>query len=165
MTRFLASWVVHAAVGWAVAPRTRTRRGGVLDDGEHVQARSGQRSGLEEVGGEDRVCLAAQEGGPGLMVALGYGLDSVALQDFPHGGGGDRDAESGQLAVDASVAPTGVLPRQAHDEGSDTANRRRPAGPFRAGRVGVVTAEQVAVPTQNGIGRDDQVQLPQLRPW
>ncbi|WP_328813919.1 ATP-binding protein [Nonomuraea cypriaca] len=26
MTRFLASWVAQAAVGWAVAPRTRTRR-------------------------------------------------------------------------------------------------------------------------------------------
>jgi hypothetical protein len=35
--------------------------GGVFDDGEDVQPCSGQCPGLEEVGGEDRVCLAAQE--------------------------------------------------------------------------------------------------------
>ena len=33
--------------------------GGVFDDGEDVQPRSGQGSGFEEVGGDDRVCLAA----------------------------------------------------------------------------------------------------------
>jgi hypothetical protein len=32
--------------------------GGVLDDGEDVQPCSGQGPGFEEVGGEDRVCLA-----------------------------------------------------------------------------------------------------------
>jgi hypothetical protein len=45
----------------------------VLDDGEDVQPCSGQGPGFEEVGGEDRVCLAAEEGGPGLAVALGAG--------------------------------------------------------------------------------------------
>ena len=29
----------------------------------------------------------------------------------------------------------------------------------------MVTAEQIAVPTQDRIGGDDQVQLPKLRPW
>jgi hypothetical protein len=67
------------------------------------------------------VCLAAEEGGPGLAVALGRGLDPVALEDFPDRGGGELDAEGGQFAVDASVAPVRVLPRQAQDEGLDAA--------------------------------------------
>src|SRR5207247_7130229 len=45
--------------------------GGVLDDGEDVQPGAGQGPGFEEVGGEDGVCLAAQESGPGLAVAFG----------------------------------------------------------------------------------------------
>jgi len=57
--------------------------GGVLDDGEDVQPRAGQRAGFEEVGGEDGVCLAAEEADPGLAVALGRGLDSGGLEDLP----------------------------------------------------------------------------------
>jgi hypothetical protein len=120
--------------------------GGVLDDGEDVQPCSGQCPGLEEVGGEDRVCLAAQEGGPGLAVALGRGFDPVGLEDFPDCGGGYLDPQGGQLAVDSPVAPARVFPRQAQDEGLDAANGGRSAGPFRTGCVGVVTSEQVAVP-------------------
>jgi hypothetical protein len=77
--------------------------GGVLDDGEDVQSGPGQGAGFEEVGGEDRVCLAAQEAGPGLVVALGCGFDAVGLEDFPDGGGGDLDFQGGELAVDAPV--------------------------------------------------------------
>lgn len=125
-----------------------------------VQPRPGQCAGLEEVGGEDRVRLAAQEAGPGLLVALGRGLDPVGFEDLPHRGGGDRDPQGGQLAVDAPVAPVEVLSGQAQDEGLDAADGGRPAWPFRTGRLGMVAAEQVAVPTQDGVGGDDQVQLP-----
>jgi hypothetical protein len=64
----------------------------------------------------------------------------------------------------ASVAPARVLPGQAQDEGLDSAAGRRPAGPFRAGCLGVVAAEQVAVPAWDGVGGDDQVELSQLEP-
>jgi hypothetical protein len=69
--------------------------GGVFDDGEDVQPCSGQGPGLEDVGGEDRVCLAAQEGGPGLAVAVGRGIDAGVLEDFPDRRRGDLDAEDG----------------------------------------------------------------------
>jgi hypothetical protein len=65
--------------------------GGVLDDGEDVQPRAGQCPGLEEIGGEDRLCLAAQEGGPGLAVALGRRFDPVGPEDLPDRGGGDLE--------------------------------------------------------------------------
>ncbi|WP_165824569.1 hypothetical protein [Micromonospora globispora] len=105
----------------------------MLDDSEHVQPRSGQRSGFEEVGGEDRTSLAAQEGGPGLMATPGRGFDPVGLEDFPDGGGGDFDAQASQFAVDSPVAPARVFPRQAQDERLDAADGGWPAGPFRPG--------------------------------
>ena len=124
-----------------MAPKDADAAGGMLNDGEDVQPCSGQCPGLEEVGGEDGLRLAAQEGAPGLAVALGCGLDSVAVEDLPYGGGGDLDRQHGQFAMDASVAPARVLPGQAQDEGLDSAAGRRPAGPFRAGCLGVVAAE------------------------
>jgi transposase len=57
---------------------------------------------LEEVGGEDRMRLAAEECGPGLAAALWRGLDPGVLEDLPDRGRGDPDAEAGQLAVDSS---------------------------------------------------------------
>jgi hypothetical protein len=64
MIRFLAIWVVQAAVGWGRA-EDADAAGGVLDDGKDEQPRSGQGRTFEKVGGEESVCLAAQEGGPG----------------------------------------------------------------------------------------------------
>jgi hypothetical protein len=58
MTRFLASCVVHAA-GMGGHAEHADAAGDVFDDGEDVQPCAGQGAGLEEVGGEDRVRLAA----------------------------------------------------------------------------------------------------------
>jgi hypothetical protein len=66
----------------------------VLDHRKDGQGRSGQRLGLEEVGGEDGVGLGAQECRPGGVVALGGGVDAVLFENVPHGGGGDLDAEA-----------------------------------------------------------------------
>ena len=59
--------------------------GGVLNDGEDEQAGSGQGAGFEEVGREDCVCLAAEEGGPGLVLAMRRWFDVVGSEDFPDG--------------------------------------------------------------------------------
>jgi hypothetical protein len=77
----------------------------------------------------------------GLAVALGCGLDPVALEDLAYRGGGDLDSQYGQFAVGASVAPVRVLPGQAQGEGLDAAVGGRPAGSFRSGCFGVVVAE------------------------
>ena len=47
--------------------------GGVLDDRQHVQAGAGQGDGLEEVAGEQRLGLGAEEVGPGGRGASGAG--------------------------------------------------------------------------------------------
>ncbi|KUL43753.1 hypothetical protein ADL28_42215 [Streptomyces violaceusniger] len=69
----------------------------------------------------------------------------MGLEDFPDSGGGEPDFQGGELAVDSPVAPVGVLPGQAEDEGLDAADGGRSARPFRAGNLGVATAEQIAV--------------------
>ena len=61
--------------------------GGVFDDGEDVLALPGQRDGLDEVAGEQRFGLGAQEAGPGRDAALGCGVDARGLEDLPDGGG------------------------------------------------------------------------------
>src|SRR6185437_12052784 len=61
--------------------------GGVLDDCENVESRSGQGADFTEVGSEEGVCLAAQEGGPGQVIAVRRRLDAVDLEDLPDGGG------------------------------------------------------------------------------
>lgn len=99
--RFRAIWVVHSAVGWAVTPRTRARCG-VFDDRENVVGGAGERGRREEVARQDRVRLIAEEAGPGLVVALWRGFDPVLLEDLPHGGSSDRDAEDGEFTVDSS---------------------------------------------------------------
>ena len=71
--------------------------GCVLDDGEDAELRSGQGVGFEEVGGEEGVGLAAREGGPGGVVAVGRGPDVVGCEDLPDGGGRDRTARSAAL--------------------------------------------------------------------
>lgn len=105
--------------------------GGVFNGGEDVQPCAGQCPNLEEVGGEDRVCSAAQERGPGMAIAVRHGIDVGALEDFPGRRRGDLDAQGGQLAVDASVAPARVLPCPAQDEGLDAANVGGRPGRFR----------------------------------
>ena len=124
--------------------------GGVLDDGEDDQPCSGQGAGVEEVGGEEGVGLAAQEGGPGEVVAVGRGLDAVGLEDLPDGGGCDRDGKCGEFAVDSAVAPAGVVACQAQDEGADAADGGWSAGLSGTKCSGVSAAQQVAVPAQDG---------------
>jgi hypothetical protein len=106
--------------------------GGVFDGGEDVQPAAGESPGFEEVGGEDRVRLGAQERGPGQAAAAGYGIDAGVLEDLPDGRSGHLDAEGGKFAADPAVAPVGVLFCQAGDQVVDAAHGGRAARPFRA---------------------------------
>ena len=102
--------------------------------------------------------LAAQEGGPGEAVAVGCRRDAVGLEDLPDSGGRDLDSQDGELAVDSAVAPTSVFAREAQDEGSNAPGGGASAGSFGTRDPGVAAAQQVAVPPQDGVGRDDQVE-------
>jgi hypothetical protein len=101
--------------------------GGVFDGGEDGEAGSGQGAGLEEVDGRDRLCLGVQEGGPGGVVAVRGWVDAVFVEDVPHGGGGDLDAEGGQFAVDAPVSPPRILIDESKHQQADGADGAWPA--------------------------------------
>jgi hypothetical protein len=79
--------------------------GGILDDRDDVQTRPSLGADLEEIAGEQRLGLAAQEVSPGGALSFGRGRDAVLLEDLPDGGGGDCDTERRELAVDSAVAP------------------------------------------------------------
>jgi hypothetical protein len=90
--------------------------------------------------------LAAQEGGPGQVIAVRRRLDAVDREDLPDGGGRDLESQDGEFAVDCAVFPAGVLVRQAQDEGSDAADGGASGGSCGARCAGVAAAQQVAVP-------------------
>jgi hypothetical protein len=76
------------------------------------------------------------------------------------GRGGDLLAESNKLALDASVAPGGVLPGHPQHQGPD---RLRHGWPARSlGWVGPAAGDEVGVPAQQG-PRRDKPQPAQLR--
>jgi hypothetical protein len=90
------------------------------------------------------------------VVALRFGAGSIplGLQDLPDGGGGDRDAERDQFAVDSSVAPGGVVADQAQDQGADRAGGLRSTRMVGSAGAGVALFHEVAVPAQHGVGPD-----------
>ena len=117
MTRFLASCVVQAAVGWAVAPRTRTRRVACSMTAK-TYSRAPVRVRVSKKSAARIACAWLRRKAAQVWRSRsGRGLDPVGLEDLPDRGGGDLDPEGGQLAVDSPVAPARVLPGQAQDEG------------------------------------------------
>jgi len=82
----------------------------VFDDREYVPAGAAQGRDFEEVTGQQSFGLETEKFGPSGEGAIGCRVDAGVLEDLPHRGCGDRDAEYEQFAVDATVAPRGVLP-------------------------------------------------------
>jgi hypothetical protein len=75
---------------------------------------------------------------------------------IPNGGGRDLDAEDEELAVDAPVAPAGILPRQARHQQADGADGARPARTAGAGPGRVAARQDVPVPVQHRLWTDQQ---------
>ncbi|MFI9366834.1 hypothetical protein ACIG5E_38200 [Kitasatospora sp. NPDC053057] len=91
-----------------------------LHDEEDVEALEEDGVHVQEVAGEKRVGLCADEGAPGLPGgALWCGRQTEAAQDAADGGGGDAVAEPSQLALDPDVAPGRILCGEAPDERDD----------------------------------------------
>ena len=77
----------------------------------------------------------------------------ACVQDGPDGGGADLVAEAGELAVDASVSPGGVLGGQADHQGAQAGGD---GGSTGSGRLcGPAAGDELAVPAQDR-GRGDE---------
>ena len=77
----------------------------------------------------------------------------MAAQDGPDARGGQDDTHPGQLALDPTVAPGGVLPGQSEDD------RNRASGDARSTRsvgLGPFPPDQVPVPAQQGLGLHEE---------
>ena len=156
MSRLRACWVTQAPVGWAVIPgrctwrrRARSQRG--YRGGAGTQCRRG-RNPRRGSRGPARTGTAARS-----AETVGR-MESRALQDLPDGRGGHDMAESDQLTLDPSVAPSGILAGHPQHQGPD----RRCGG--RSARssagVGPAAGDELGVPAQQRSGRH-QPHLPQ----
>ena len=107
--------------------------GGVLDDEEAIQPVQRDGVEVEQVAGEDSARLGSQELWPRGSAPTRRRVDAGAVQDLPDGGGADLVAEADEFAVDASVAPSGVLGGQADDQSAHAGGH---GGSTRSGRLG-----------------------------
>jgi hypothetical protein len=70
------------------------------------------------------------------------------MKDLPHRAGRDPVSQTGQLALNPSVAPARILPGQAQHQGTDLGFDRWPAR--CAVRVGPMSGEQLPMPAKEG---------------
>lgn len=85
----------------------------MVEGGEDVLPPSGEGDSLDEVHGQDRLGLRAQEARPRDGRPVRRRVDTLRLEDLPNSGRSDLDAEESEFAVDAPVAPGWVLGCQA----------------------------------------------------
>ena len=128
--------------------------GGVLDDEERVEPVQGDRVRVEQVAGQDALGLRLQELRPGRSGPAWCGVDPGAMEDLPDGGGTDPVTESGEFAMDASIAPGRVLGSQAYDQGTHICGDGRSAGPGVL--AGPAVGDELAVPAQDRGWGDQQ---------
>jgi hypothetical protein len=88
----------------------------VLDGERHVQPRQRCRAvDVEEVHGQDRGGVCAQEGAPA-AVARCRGRYPVGAQDLADGASADPVPEAAEFALDPDHAPAGIVPGQLDDQ-------------------------------------------------
>ncbi|MGV9849386.1 hypothetical protein ACWDWU_11435 [Streptomyces sp. NPDC003442] len=88
----------------------------MVDEEQHEPAPREDRVDVEQIGGLDGGGLGFEEGGPGLVGALGCGVDPGLLRDLPVGRGAEFGSQAEQFAVDPSLSPPRVLPREAQEQ-------------------------------------------------
>ncbi|MBB4787067.1 hypothetical protein [Streptomyces rapamycinicus] len=130
--------------------------GAVVDEEQHEPAPQEDRVDVEEVGGHDGGGLGFEEGGPGLVGALGCGVDPGLLQDLPDGPGAEFASQAEQFAADPLISPPGVLPREAQDQLPQCFRRRWSAR--TAVCIGPLPGHETCVPAQDRPWSDQQHQ-------
>src|SRR6266536_4925651 len=85
------------------------------DEEQHVQPPQPDRVDSEEVAGEDRVSLLAQERSPARGAALRCRRYARTGEHVAYQRRGNGDPELAQFTDDPHIAPVAVLPREAQD--------------------------------------------------
>src|SRR6266540_2219005 len=131
-----ACWVTQAPLGWAVMPAMCTRRRSSSMKKETYRRRSQSVSTVKKAR------------------SAGDRVDAVAAEDVPDGARREREAEPGQFAVDALVAPARILGRQPQHELARLRDHRWSAG--RSRRKAPASAHKLAMPAQQRRRLDEQ---------
>ena len=122
--------------------------GAVFEEHQGVETPQSDGVDVQEVAGDDAVCLSGKEFSPGRTVAARCGVDAGCAQNVPDGGCGDGVAEPGEFAVDPAVSPSAVLGGKPHDELADRGRCRWSARCRAPGRVVPFPSDKFAVPGQ-----------------
>ena len=153
MARLRACCVTHSPrrvrgdSGDVDAPRA------VIDEEQDVERSEPRGLHSEEVATDDGACLGSQERFPGDTPSW-RGIQAGGVEDVGDRGGGHAEAELEQLAADALIAPARVLAGEAADE---VAEVRSDGGPATlAVSVSPLAGDQLAMPTQEGVGCDHE---------
>jgi pimeloyl-ACP methyl ester carboxylesterase len=117
------------------------------DEDEHVQPPKPDGVDSEEVAGEDRLAVPAQERAPAQPIALRRGRHAGGRKHAAHQRRRHVDAELAQFADDPDIAPGRVLARQPHDQLAHLPLDRRPA--WSSVRVRPAAGNEPPMPTQN----------------
>ena len=132
--------------------------GRVLDHGQDVGLGAVEQVDCEEVAGQDRVGLGAQELRPSRPGPPRRGADAVGLEDLPYGRRRDSHCQAGQFPVDPAVAPFRVFACEPEGQGLDVPAGGRAAGLAAHGPGGPAAPDDVAVPAQDRVRGDQQPQ-------
>jgi hypothetical protein len=134
--------------------------GADLDHEEHVDPAQGHRTvDMEEIAGQHRGRLRAQELPPRRAAALRRGRDPQPFQDPPHRRGPGPVPETEQFALDPLIAPAGILPRHLPDQHHEPGVNWRPSCFWR---IGPPPADQPPMPAQQRVWRHESA--PPQRP-
>jgi hypothetical protein len=136
-SRLRACWVTQAALGLAVTPARWTRRVSSSMKNSTYSRRSHTVSTVKQVAGEDPGGLLAQERPPGRARPPRGRVEPLAAQGGADRGGRGLHTKAEQLALDALVAPAGILGGQADDQLLDL-------------------WDELPVPAQQGFGLDQE---------
>jgi hypothetical protein len=126
--------------------------GAYFHDEQHIESVQGDGVNSEEVGGQQPGGLSAEEGSPAGVCSAWCGAEAGGGQDPADGACAEAVPETEQFALDATVAPGGILLRQAQHELTDLA-----ADGWATGLVwvGPLPSNQATVPgQQRGLGNN-----------
>src|SRR5258708_2920957 len=150
ISRFRACWAVQAPVGLAVTPKMCTRRVSIsMTKKTYRRFRkivSTCRKSHAKIPEAWEIKNCRQVGDDR------RGAESGLREDPADRALTDSMAKTEELALDPSVSPSRVLPRQPYDQVTDLVGDRWSSG---LARIGPLPLDQPAMPGQQGAGRHD----------
>jgi hypothetical protein len=84
---------------------------------------------------------------------IGERIHFVPAQDGPDARGGESNTQYGELTLDAPIAPGGILSCQSQDDCHGAGGDARAP---RSVRLGPFATDQIPVPTEQGLGLDEE---------